>query len=335
VTAVVVNYEGGELLLECLASLAEQKSLLETIVVDNGSRDGSAASAKAAYPSIKLISPARNVGFAGGANLGAREARTDLILFLNPDVALGRSCLDALTRPFADPDVGVVGPPLEIRASAVTEYGATIDFLGSPRGLGERKPPLYVAGCALMTRSALFRDLGGFDERFFMFVEDVDYCWRVLLRGYDVRVPDMPAVRHEGGASIAGGYPQDAGLSSTRLRIVLRERNTLATLLKCYGRPAAAVAVPGYVLQTIGTAALVAASGRTATARSILAGLAWNVQQLPVTLRERRRVQSSREIGDAVIVRRMHRGLAKLSLLVRFGVPRISEPGSTPLEAEA
>jgi glycosyltransferase involved in cell wall biosynthesis len=333
VSAVIVNYEGGRLLLDCLAGLDEQEGLIETIVVDNGSRDGSAAAATARFPGIKVITPGRNAGFAAGASIGARAARGDLVLFLNPDVILRPRCIPELVAPFADPQVGVVGPPLDVAISGGVEYGATIDLLGSPIGLSERNPPLYVPGCALMTRSALFQELGGFDERFFMFVEDVDYCWRVLLRGFDIRVPEIPPIRHAGGASMPGGYFNDVGLSSSLLRVVLRERNTLATLLKCYGAGLAVATVPAYILQSLATAALIAASGRTRTARAIVAGLRWNARHLRGTLALRRQIQISREVRDATIICRMYRGVWKLSVLTRFGVPRVSEAESIPLEA--
>jgi GT2 family glycosyltransferase len=233
-----------------------------------------------------------------------------------------------------DDHVGVAGPPLAIASSGGVEYGCTIDAIGSPVGLVERRPPLYVPGCALMTPSRLFAELGGFDDRFFTFVEDVDYCWRVLLRGLDVRVARTGPIPHEGGSSTPGGYVSDAGVSSTRLRIALRERNTLTMLLKCYGATLVAVLTPVYVGQSIVTVVLLAAAGKPKTARAILAGLGWNLRQLPRTLALRRGIQASRTVGDRAVVRRMYPGVSKLSLLWRFGMPRVSESGSTPIEAD-
>ena len=82
-----MNYEGGGLLLECVDSLRAQ-GVLETIVVDNGSVDGSTAVAASEFPDLRVVTPGRNLGFAGGANLGAHQARGGLLLFLNPDVRL-------------------------------------------------------------------------------------------------------------------------------------------------------------------------------------------------------------------------------------------------------
>jgi GT2 family glycosyltransferase len=325
VSAVIVNYEAGVLLRECVAALMGQIGLLETIVVDNGSADGSIDAAAQHFPAIEVLRPGSNLGFAGGANAGARMARGELLLFLNPDVRLTPGSVSELAAAFADPSVGVLGPPLDVAAAGVVEFGATLDPIGSPMGIANRRPPLYVPGCALMTRARLFHALGGFDERFFMFVEDVDYCWRVLLSGFDVRVARIAPVRHEGGAAAPGGYLTAAGVASTRFRVGLRERNTLAMLLKCYGGPLALAIAPVYAFQSLATAVVLAAVGRHRTARDIAGGLWWNVRELPRTLELRRQVQQSRQIGERQIVGRMHRGIRKLRLLLRFGIPDVSE----------
>jgi GT2 family glycosyltransferase len=327
VSAVIVNYEAGELLLECIAALGGQDSLLETIVVDNGSTDGSTAAAADEFPDVRVVKPGRNLGFAGGANAGGDVARGELLLFLNPDVRLTPGCVSVLASELRDPLVGVVGPPLEVAVAGAVEYGATLDPIGSPVGLGDRAPVLYVPGCALMTRARLFHELGGFDNRFFMFVEDVDYCWRVLLRGLDVRVARTRPVHHEGGAAAPGGYLTAAGVTSTRFRVVLRERNTLAMLLKCYGRPLVWIVAPFYAAQSLATAIALAAVGRRKTAKEIAAGLWWNVRELPRTVELRQEVQRSRRIEERQILSRMYRGLWKLSLLLRFGIPDVSEKG--------
>jgi GT2 family glycosyltransferase len=324
VSAVVVNYEGGAMLCDCIASLREQ-GVAETVVVDNGSADGSAAAAAAEFPDLKLVTPGRNIGFAGGANLGAREARGELLLFLNPDIRLAPGSVPAMAARFADPRVGVLAPPLEVEATGSVEYGATVDVIGSPVGLRTSASAVYVPGCALMTRSTLFRELDGFDDRYFMFVEDVDYCWRVLLTGLDVTVAPVSPAWHFGGAAAPGGYIREEELTSTLFRVALRERNTFAMLLKCYGGPLASVLAPVYLAQTLVTAAALAARGHMSTAHAVLAGLHWNFRELRRTLELRRRAQVRRKVSDTVILRRMYRGLWKLHLLRRFGVPAVSE----------
>ena len=330
---MIVNYHGGDLLLDCIASLQGQK-VEETILVDNGSADGSAAAAAAAFPDLEVLAPGRNLGFAGGANLGARAASGELLLFLNPDIRLPAGAVTELAARFAESRVGVVAPPLRVEASATVEYGATIDVIGSPVGLTTPASPVYVPGCALMTRSTLFHELGGFDDRFFMFVEDVDYCWRVLLSGFDVTVPPIRPAWHFGGATAPGGYIDQQSLSSTLFRVALRERNTLAMLVKCYAGPLASIVTPVYVAQSLLTAGALAAGGRRRTARAIVAGLRWNLRERRRTLELRRRAQASRQVRDTVVLRRMYRGLWKLRLLTRFGVPAVSEDEPDPVERD-
>jgi GT2 family glycosyltransferase len=327
VSAVVVNFEAGQALLECIESVAGE-DVAEVVVVDNGSRDGSAAAAAAAHPEVVLLTQERNVGFAGGGNVGARAASGDLLLFLNPDVRLGGGAVRAMVDEFAVADVGVVGPPLHVGAAGYVDHGGTVDVLGSSIGVERGGRPLYVPGCALMTPAALFAELGGFDDRYFLFVEDVDYCWRVLLRGLDVRVPDIDPVWHEGGAVAPGGYVTTGRLTSTLLRVRLRERNTLAMLIKCYRAPLVCAVAPLYVAQSLATAGVMALSGRGRTARAVVSGIAWNLVELRRTLQLRRQVQRTRAVGDGAIVRRMHRGVVKLSLLRRLGIPSVVEGSS-------
>jgi len=308
-----------------LESLVDQPDLLETIVVDNGSTDGSVASTRRRFPGLIVVDPPRNLGFAAGANAGARIARGELLLFLNPDVRVAPLAVAALASAFGSSDVGVAGPRIELDHLGEVEFGSTIDPLGYPVSLSVPSRPLYISGCALMTTREAFETLSGFDERYFMFAEDVDYCWRAFLRGWDVQVVPDAAVAHYGGASAPGGYPTESGLATTEFRVVLRERNTLAALLKCYRLPMLAAVVPSYLLQSFATAAALAAAGRPRTAAGVVGGLWWNARELPRTLELRRAAQHARRRNERGVLRRMHPGLQKLTLLRKFGVPLVDE----------
>ena len=324
-SAVIVNYEGGDWLLSCLRSLGDQGISIEIIVVDNGSLDGSTAAAAAGFPDIQLVKPGRNLGFAAGANAGARHSRGEFLLFLNPDVELAPRCLRDLLLEFKDPRVAVVGPSIHVMASGDTEYGATTDPFGYPVALIRAAPPVYVPGCALMTRADVFRTVGGFDPRFFMFVEDVDLCWRVLLAGWDVRVVPGALALHAGGAVARGGYVTSQGLSTTRFRVALRERNTLTMLLKCYGPVSLVLVLLPYLLQALATAAMLSVAGKRRTSADILHGLIWNAREMPRTLALRRQVQARRKIPDRVVVGRMYRGFQKARLALEHGLPSVVE----------
>ena len=327
VSAVIVNYQSGDALARCVRSLVRQGGRTEILIVDNGSTDGSVAAASKQFRQVRVIATGKNLGFAQGANLGAAQARGDILLFLNPDIELGANCVNELIATLREPGVGVVGPRVATAVSATVEYGAAIDPLGSPRGLEVRAPVFFVPGCALATPARTFAEVGGFDDRYFMFVEDVDYCWRALLRGHDVRVAAAAEVTHVGGASAPGGYPTAMGLQTSIFRVVSRERHTLATLVKCYSGPSLLAVLPLYLAQTVATAGILAATGRHRTACGLLSALLWNLSQLPATLRLRREVQLSRAVGDRDLWERMHHGLHRVSIARQFGLPSVFEHG--------
>jgi N-acetylglucosaminyl-diphospho-decaprenol L-rhamnosyltransferase len=327
-SAIIVNFEGGPLLLECLQSLRGQAAPLEVIIVDNGSADGSTDEARRHFPEVRVVRQGHNAGFAGGANAGVAQASGEFLLFLNPDVRLGEGCVQSLVGVMADRRVGVVGPVVCLEASRVLEYGSTIDPLGYPAGLRSSGYPLFVPGCVLMTRQYLFEQLRGFDERMFMFCEDVDYCWRAFLAGSDVRIARQGTASHVGGAVTAGGYLTRGRLETTRFRIVLRERNTLRMLIKCYGWPSAVLAGIAHA-SLVGVSALVLwVAGRSETARGLIRGLKWNVAHFSETLTLRREVQSTRVRPDQEVRARMYRGLAMFDVVLRRGLPRIDEAWS-------
>jgi N-acetylglucosaminyl-diphospho-decaprenol L-rhamnosyltransferase len=327
-SAIIVNFEGGPLLIDCLRSLRKQRPPLEVIIVDNGSADGSVDEAQDRFPDVNVVCPGHNVGFAGGGNAGAAQASGEFLLFLNPDVRLGNGCVEALVRAMDDPRVGVIGPVIYLETSDVLEYGCTIDVLGHPVGLRSPAAPLFVPGCALMTRSDLFGRLGGFDGRMFMFMEDIDYCWRALLSGSDIRVVTNGTASHVGGAVTPGGYLTHGRLATTRFRIVLRERNTLRMLVKCYGWPSAALAGFAHASFTGASALALWAVGHSETARGLVRGLTWNAAHLGETLALRKEAQSTRVQRDGDVRARMYKGLAKFQVVRTSGLPRIDEAWS-------
>lgn len=324
-SAIIVNFESGPMLLDCLQSLREQAAPLEVIIVDNGSTDGSLDEARRRFSEVRVVRPRRNVGFAAGANAGVAQASGEFLLFLNPDVRLWEGCVQALTEAMTDRRLGVVGPVVDLEAANVLEYGVTIDRLGHPVGLRSSGDPLFVSGCVLMTRHRLFEQLGGFDDRMFMFVEDVDYCWRAFLTGSDVRVTTDGRASHLGGAVAPGGYLAGGKLKTTRFRIVLRERNTLRMLIKCYGWPWATLFGIAHASITGASALALWVAGSSETARGLVRGLMWNAAHLRETLTLRNEAQCLRVRPDREVRARMYRGFVKFEVMRDRGLPMIDE----------
>jgi GT2 family glycosyltransferase len=320
-SAIVINYNGDRDLVKCLESLQGQgDALAEILVVDNASSDGSLDRARALFPEIRVVMNDINMGFAGAANLGGRLATGGVLLFLNPDVALSVDCLSQLVDTL-EACPGVCGPRLLVGSDMQEEHGGTIDRLGYPIGLSTPGNPLYVSGCALATTRDYFDRLGGFDDRYFLFVEDVDYCWRVLLAGGNVTVNPTAYARHGGGGSAPGGYVRAGEIQTSPLRVRLRERNTLATLLKCAPVSWLLWLIPVYIAQTYVTAAAVLTMSQHRLAYDLAAGIMWNIRQLPDTYARRHGIPRSRS-GEAAAMRRIHSGLVAIDRLQRFGLPR-------------
>jgi len=316
-----VSYNAGADLGRCIDSLLNQGLSIEVIVVDNGSSDGSVDRARIDNPEIRVLSDGINDGFAGGANRGAAVAKTDKLLFLNPDVVLEPGSLNELVDALGGTS-DVIGPVVVDSESGTAEYGLAIDWIADPVGLASPRPPLYLSGCALMTTCETFAELGGFDAAFFMFCEDLDFSWRALLHGHDVRVVSTARVSHRGGGSASGGYINNGRIEVTAFRIALRERNTLAAVIRSGPLLWVSLIVP-LRLARIGAIAVVAIlNGRYDLSLSLAEGVAWNLRRIPELLRQRRNMPTSPTLRRRVRRERVRRELNSIKVLIKHGLPR-------------
>ncbi|MGH3912319.1 MAG: glycosyltransferase [Pseudonocardiaceae bacterium] len=240
VSVIVVNYRGAEDTVTCLRALLDEldwpPDRLELICVDNASDDGSAERIAAAVPQARLIRSATNTGFAGGCNLGVGKSTGSIVAFLNSDARPHRNWVRAAVEVFhAEPDVAAVaskvldwdGERIDFVDAALTWYGMGYKPQAGALDDGCHETPrdvLFGTGAALLVRREVFEQLGGFDERFFMFYEDVDLGWRLNLRGYRVRYQPASIAYHRHHASLRGADPAR--------EIYLLERNALAALYK-------------------------------------------------------------------------------------------------------
>ena len=252
VSVVVVNYRGGTETVECLRSLADlawPPDRLEVIVVANASGDGSVERIRGAAPSADVVESTVNLGFAGGCNAGAGRATGEYLALLNNDARPHADWIAAAVAAFEhQPSVAAV-------ASKVLDWeGRTIDFvdasmtwfgMGYKREVGrpdpgaddEARDVLFATGSAMFVRAAVWRAVGGFDDRYFMFYEDVDLGWRLNLLGHRVRYVPSSVAYHRHHASMKG-------YGSWREHYLL-ERNALFTLYKNYGDELVAKVLPG------------------------------------------------------------------------------------------
>jgi GT2 family glycosyltransferase len=253
VSVVIVNYKGCDDTITCLESLgALDWPDVEVIVVDNGSGDGSAEVLSARFPEARIVALDTNLGFAGGCNQGAHVATGEYVAFLNndarPDPAWLRAAVNALT---ADGSIGCVASKiLDWEGEGIDYVGSYLAFYGhgfkrwdgapdSP-AFDEERDTLFASGAAMVLPREVFLSAGSFDDRYFMFFEDVDLGWRLWLLGYRVRYVASSVVYHKHHRSMQG-------LGDWKEHYLL-ERNALFTIFKNYDDEHLRAALPAALL---------------------------------------------------------------------------------------
>ena len=225
---IIVNHNTRADLDRCLRSLHDNRPTAshEIVVVDNASRDGSPDLVRRQWPGVRLIESSRNVGFAGGTNLGIRATRGPLLLLLNSDTSVPAGAIDALVADLdAHPETAAIGPRLvdgsdraelsfgammgpwsdlwqkAIRRLADRDIGMARRWID--RATRQPRPVDWISGACLLARREDAEAVGLLDERYFMYCEDVDFCAALRARGRKVRFSPAAEITHLRGRSAA------------------------------------------------------------------------------------------------------------------------------------
>ena len=307
VSVVVVTYESGPTLGRCLEALKAQSVRgFEVILSDNGSRDGAAQAAAAADPDLALLDNGANLGFAAGNNRAAERARGRWLVLLNPDAYAEPAFLaELLAAAEAHPKVRcftalqrMAGDPARLDG-----LGDAMTVIGFPfrGGYGQRDPgPMATAevfspcGAAMMIDRQLFLDLGGFDEGFFCYCEDVDLGYRLRLRGEAVLLAPGAVVAHEGSVATGGRRSDFSLYHGARNRLWLYVQDPPPLLLW--------LTLPFHLLATAGAWLRATVQGY---AEPVERGLEDAIKGLPQVLRRRREVQRTRRATSGEIAAMM------------------------------
>ena len=301
---ILVVYNGLQYLPDCLASLREECRAVpgsEVVVVDNASSDGSAGWIAEHYPEVRLLRQEKNVGFAGGSNLGAASAHGEVLVFLNQDTRVLPGWLNALVEGLANQEnVGLTTSKLLImrQPEQIHLSGQDVLYTGMTFGRGSRRAAhefaeaqavSAVSGASFAIRRELWERLGGFDEDFFMYYEETDLSWRAGLLGYSSWVMPESVALHD-----AGDRPS---VRATYYSV----RNRPRLLLKHWKWQTLVLISPALLLTELLEWAYLFQLGPR-HAGSKLRAQAWLLAHLGQMRRARRRAQAGRVVKDAQLL---------------------------------
>jgi GT2 family glycosyltransferase len=242
IAIVILNWNGSELLKRFLPSVIKNSTQARIYVIDNGSTDNSVETLHSEFKEVQVITLDKNYGFAGGYNEGLKSVNESILCLLNSDVRVGENWVEPVIDLFKNPEIGVVQPKvLDEKNPELFEYagaaGGFIDFLGYPYCRGrlfshiekdigqydDEIPVFWATGACLFIRNELFKELRGFDDRYFAHQEEIDLCWRAQRLGYQVWYTSKSKVFHLGGSTLSNANP---------FKTQLNFRNSLLNVVK-------------------------------------------------------------------------------------------------------
>jgi GT2 family glycosyltransferase len=302
VSVVIVTWNGREHLDACLSAVAAQRGVIaETILVDNGSTDGTVNHVRSRYPSVRLVPLAKNQGFAAGTNAGVREARGRFVALLNNDTVPEPGWLQALVAGVNESERFLLATSLIVYMDdpqVIDSAGDGLFFAGGAfkrhhgeriERAGEGTEVFGVCGAACLMPRRVFEELGGFDEDFFASHEDVDLSYRARLLGYRCRFVPGAVVRHRGSATL-GRISEFAVFHGQRNLEWVYVKNTPGGLLLR--------SLPGHLAYTAAAGLHFARRGRFgAFVRAKVAAVAG----LARMLRKRADIQRAKRVGAEAI----------------------------------
>ncbi len=304
-TVIIPNWNGEKFLNTCLGSLRRQSTLdFETVVVDNGSTDGSVELVRRDFPEVRLVPLRENRGFSTAVNVGLRSSNAEYAALLNPDTEADPGWLEALL------DAARRHPEAGLFASKLVDFhdrrvldgaGDALRRSGLPYRLGHGEldrgqfdSETFVFGAcaaAALYRRALFEEIGSFDEDFFAYCEDGDISFRSQLAGYRCLYVPEAVVYHVGSASTGGKRSPTATRLGTQNGLNLMIKNLPASL--AWGLMPSVVA--GQLSRIFVT------SFYPGGLRAHLSGLVGAGRLLPRMLEKRKAIQSTRRVSDAYV----------------------------------
>ncbi|XOF33281.1 MAG: glycosyltransferase family 2 protein [Candidatus Electrothrix sp. YB6] len=235
---IIVNYNTDPLLIRCLDSIRRQKGIdRRVIVVDNASSDRSIELVRSGYPEVQLIANKQNLGFAAANNQAIAKTSEELLFFLNPDTELQPGCLAAACAFMTShPEIGMTGSVILNRDGSVHnsvdqgypgEHYSQGQFDDLPGDIA------WLLGAALVARREAVASVQGFDERFFLYAEDIDLCLELRKQGWQLGlIPDAAVMHLEGQSEVSTPYAEVAQRKISSELLFLQKHYSKSTVTR-------------------------------------------------------------------------------------------------------
>ncbi len=334
ISIIIPHYNGIDILRDCLNSLYKNEFTdFETVLIDNGSSDGSPEYVKENFPQVRLIENEVNLGYAGACNQGMELSESEFILLLNNDTVLPENFLTEMIETIeGDKMIGMVQPKIiSIQDKRFFDYsggaGGEMDIFGYPFARGrifdtvEKDKGQYsnlgnevfwTSGCALLVRKSVINEIGLLDEDFFAHQEEIDLNWRAQLAGYKNVVTHKTFIYHYSGYTLR---------SDNQRKMYLNHRNNLIMMVKNYSLPLLFLLFPLRILFEMTTVMADAAMWDGKRARAVLQALYFLLINPLFIWKKRRSVQKLRKVSDRAILKNMYPGSIVIDHFVRKLTP--------------
>ena len=304
-SVIVVGFNSRRYLNDCLGSVLRQDypGSVEVLFVDNQSTDGSAEFVRAAFPEVHVLETGGNLGYAGGNNYGARVAIGSALVFLNPDTIAESDWLRELIAPLADdPTIGLTTSKITLMSDpeVINTCGNDVSLAGvaTCRRIGQQAEDVVVdedvasvSGAAFAIKAQLFNHLGGFDDAFWMYVEDTDLSWRARRAGFRCLLAASSVVAH------------DYELKMSPRKIGCIERNRYRMLAKNLSGWSTVVLLPVLLASESVNWGWAIVNGPRYLMAKFLAVL-WLISHIPELLKSHQNAKGIAQVPDAVVLRR-------------------------------
>lgn len=332
VSIVIVNYNGKDYLERCVNMILRNNyPAYEVVVVDNNSTDGSIEMVEKNFlktDTVKLVKLSENYGPARARNEGVKVARGSIVGFLDNDTEVDPDWISAAVNYFKkDNRLGAVQCKLLLleaknRIDYTGEYISSLGFLVHRAAYGEEDVGQYDSNAVILAaksagmfiRHDVFDKIGGFDEDYFIFVEETDLGWRCWLSGYKIIFAYDSVVFHHYSAT---KDIVDKDFNNYLVRFH-GSKNYILTLFKTLSFTNLILIVPRHVFLWIGLSGFLILNGNPRSGWNILRGIGWNIANYPMNLKKRKAIQKSRTISDKELFEKVYRRKGALSYIKGF-----------------